>query len=616
MAWPDLSARWPQLERLRWLALGIASGFVFVLVFARFSPLQPELYQYRDDGVITLSHAKNLVDYGSIGVDAAGARVEGFSAPLQFWVFVVAYAATHCDYARFLDRQVLLGTFFLGFVVVQLMRTRAWLALVLSALVAYSLSSCVRFYGWHHSGMENGFTHVLLVGTLACVAWSLETSSVRWPMLVCAWLASLSRTESIVHVAPLLAIWALAFHRQTRTWAALRGSAIVLAGWAGYQLFRYLYFGDLRPNTAVAEGIDTFAALKALLTGGSAPNGKILPVIGQIATEHRAALALVALPMLALGERNPRRFALALMLVSLGLTGLLHPALFGPARLDPVRTTSHVALVAPLLAATQWCELPQNVWRVVAAGVVAIAFTLYVRYEPRSSHYFCCPIARGTLISDTCVAYAKKQRVYRPSLANPDLGKISFRKELLIFDLGMLGSPPLAALSKNRKAMLSYLLDYAQPDFVEMHGAWSCAFADLQRDPRFSQRYGAVPGKMRLRYAGCGKAREGIWFRKALQRSSQDPERKLLDDLTRKLDTQRIAAELQSCRALGQRDSCVYVTRTVYRFIPELVQRGELDHVIALFRGSPSAPYDTGVLGAREHGTWYRGVAEFVRGGK
>ncbi len=40
----------------------------------------------RDDGVITLSHARNLVDHGTIGVSPGGDRVEGFSSPLHFVV--------------------------------------------------------------------------------------------------------------------------------------------------------------------------------------------------------------------------------------------------------------------------------------------------------------------------------------------------------------------------------------------------------------------------------------------------------------------------------------------------------------------------------------------------
>src|SRR4051812_39857772 len=102
MSMAELRVRAAQLRMQRWLVVGIASGLLFVAIFRVCSPLHKDAYAYRDDAVITLSHARNLVEYGSIGVDASGARVEGFSTPLQFWVFVVAYALTHCGFEAFL----------------------------------------------------------------------------------------------------------------------------------------------------------------------------------------------------------------------------------------------------------------------------------------------------------------------------------------------------------------------------------------------------------------------------------------------------------------------------------------------------------------------------------
>src|SRR5262245_50991915 len=110
----------PQLARYAPLWAGLAAGAVFLALFTYANPLPPDAYKYRDDAIITLSHARNLVDFGSIGVDAAGARVEGFSAPLQFWVFTASYALTHCSYQTFLDWQTRICTFLLGFAMVQL----------------------------------------------------------------------------------------------------------------------------------------------------------------------------------------------------------------------------------------------------------------------------------------------------------------------------------------------------------------------------------------------------------------------------------------------------------------------------------------------------------------
>ena len=58
------------------------AGFATV-VLTRLWSVDEYWWVARDDAVITLSHAKNAADFGSIGV-SPGDRVEGFSSPLQF----------------------------------------------------------------------------------------------------------------------------------------------------------------------------------------------------------------------------------------------------------------------------------------------------------------------------------------------------------------------------------------------------------------------------------------------------------------------------------------------------------------------------------------------------
>jgi hypothetical protein len=444
---------------------------------------------------------------------------------------------------------------------------------------------------------------------------SLITRSVPAWTIVCVLAASLVRTESIVHIAPLLLIWSVAYRHETGQSDALRASAWVLCGWALYQALRWSYFGDLRPNTAVAEGIEIAAPLKALLHHGPTPH-EALSAMRQIAREHRAYLVLLGLPLCFIGARTTRRWMLVLLLASLCLTGLIHPLLFGPARLDPVRTTSHVALIAPLLIATQWAELPRWWIRALALIVLAPIIALYILREPEADRFFCCPIVRADPIAESCLARAAKEHIVTPSLANPDLGKISYRKRFLIFDLGLLGSPPLTRLHTDRKATADYLLELAAPDFIEMHGGWVCEYGYLQVDPRFRERYSVMTEARRIGLStGCGPSRQaGIWFRNAIARDSGSPERKLLDDLQTRLEPERIADELRRCRLQPGRFACSYVARTVYRFIPALVHAHQLDRVVTMFESSPSARYDVNLLRGRALGTWYLEVVRFVLG--
>src|ERR1700730_10832881 len=108
-------------HRGRILELGFLIGLVlfgsaaFLCVFRYHLKSIPSAnYENRDDALITLSHARNLVEFGFIGVSPSGERVEGFSAPAQFWIAAGAYRLTRFDYATFFRWQLTLGTLLLG----------------------------------------------------------------------------------------------------------------------------------------------------------------------------------------------------------------------------------------------------------------------------------------------------------------------------------------------------------------------------------------------------------------------------------------------------------------------------------------------------------------------
>ncbi|HKP58450.1 MAG TPA: hypothetical protein VJV78_17110 [Polyangiales bacterium] len=598
------------LAKQRWLWAGVLSGAAFLAIFGYANPLPHDAYSYRDDAIITLSHARNLVDYGSIGVDGAGARVEGFSAPLQFWIFAGVYALTHCGYPAFLDWQTYVCTFLLGFAVVQLFRERWLLGVVCACAIAWSLAKAVRFIGWHGSGMENAYTHVLFSACVAAAWVSIESARVRWycaPLFV---LACLTRIESVVHVAPLLVVWSLAFWYAHRSFGALRASGVVLACFAAYQLFRFLYFGDLRPNTALAEGIDVVARLRAFWRGDTDLQLRTAGLVRHIMSEHRGYLALFAMPLLMLVPRRTGNVALVGMLVCLFASAIAHPVVFGPARLDPVRTTSHLALIAPLLIATQWMALPTLQARALSFAGLGLAIGLYAAVEPPAETFFCCPIGKADRIAEKCLQHAQTEGLTRPSLASPDLGKMSFKKSFLMFDLGRLGSPPLARLQDDQRAAANYLLELAQPDYVELHGGWTCEYGFLQQDPRFAERYVLMPGMSKLRLkTSCRGIEAGVWFRKDMAHDSGSAERKLVDDLSRTRDASRVAEELRRCKLQPGESACAYVSRSVYRFLPEIRRDAHGDELLALF----TSRYDRGVLALRNPSKWYVPVIDLAK---
>src|SRR3990172_5599344 len=89
----------------------VTGATIFVLIFhLNLARVPAANYEARDDALITLSHARNLVEYGFIGVSPSGERIEGFSAPLQFVVAAGFYAIRPFDYLTFFRWQTLSGT--------------------------------------------------------------------------------------------------------------------------------------------------------------------------------------------------------------------------------------------------------------------------------------------------------------------------------------------------------------------------------------------------------------------------------------------------------------------------------------------------------------------------
>jgi hypothetical protein len=75
----------------RALCVALCGGVTFLLLFhLGYLRIDSDYYQLRDDGIITLSHARNLVDYGFIGTSPSGDRVEGYSAPVQMFTYAAA----------------------------------------------------------------------------------------------------------------------------------------------------------------------------------------------------------------------------------------------------------------------------------------------------------------------------------------------------------------------------------------------------------------------------------------------------------------------------------------------------------------------------------------------
>lgn len=592
------------------LPLGLLGGLMFVLVLAwGYRDLDPAHYTDRDDGVITMSHARNLVDHGFIGVEPSGQRVEGFSAPLQFWLYAGLYAVTGIGWHDYGQLQTLACTFLIGFFLVRCMERRPLAALLAGLAMAALLALQERFLAWHGSGMENALLHAAIAMVLWMGVRALDEGRLPWHWGVWLGAALLVRLDTIFHLLPLLLFFGLAYRREWRSWRGMGVVGLAVGIWGLYQLWRWRYFGSLEPNTGLAQQISVGLNLRRLLAGDPhwLGEGGRLGLVGL--RVHGAWIAPLALiPLLWARAGGGTRWVVVACL-SLLVTGFFNPLVFGITRLDTVRTTTFMSLAVAMLAGRVLAEVP---WRreplatvVAGAGVCAglLAWPALADPKPR----LCCAIDGHAALSAQADAYAAANNLHRVTLANPDLGKLSYLKRHNLFDLGFLGSPVLSHLRGEEDWVRSYFFDYALPDVVEVHGEWCRLHARILGDARFAARYEPLSSSTEELGAFAKEwptVSEGVFVRRDLHAGSASPEHGLIQSLRAGADLGPVRAALAGAVVPGDPTAHQWVVRTAYRFLPEFREAGLEGELAGLFAQTPSAAYDQAMLASADRRTW------------
>ena len=636
------------VTRYRTAYLALIGGLIFLSIFYwRYSGIPDHLYEARDDGVITMSHGRNLVEYGFIGVNPSGEKVEGTTAPVQMFVYAAAYAATGAGYATFAGAQTLVCAFLLGTLFILFFRDRPLWAVPVTALSALALTYYTPFFLWHGSGTENAITHVLFAATVLALFWFVKTGRVRYELSVVVFLATVSRLDSIFHIAPVLVVFSVLWFLAYRDRRGLYFSGIVLALWVAFNLWRAVYFGDLVSNTAYAQGVAPGIDLRHA------------SLAYYILAAHGALLLAVVSPMLIavtfLRDREWPGTLLFFLIGILAVAAAITPLVFGAARLDPARTTTHLAVFTVLgmalivyygliprsmppmglLAGRRFvAALPTRRLLGVAAAMLVITvavilfgyanpdysrptaitnnpFTSWLSYVEPS--YLCCSVSWFDHNRRQFVKLLDEESLPRPTVSNPDLGVVSWHKQFNIVDLGELGTPILAKASV--PLISDYFFDFAAPDILETHGWWSCKYADtVLTDPRFETAYMPVTAETTHREKGCRghpQLQRGIWIRKDILKDSGSPERKLIDDLRADLSPARLRGELQACQAAPE-NLCTYVARTAYRFLPEFREQGSIDELNSVFAESRTRGFDLYLINGYRDGQIHRAAMESV----
>ncbi|MEZ4846414.1 MAG: hypothetical protein R2877_05570 [Bdellovibrionota bacterium] len=554
---------------------------VFLVISLRYMWIDPNLYQLRDDGIITLSHAKNWVDYGFIGINPSGGKVEGTSAPLQFLIYSGVYLFTGMGYAAFGQIMTAICTLLMGLSIALLFKDRKHVSLAFSFLFATFLSFQSSFIEWHGSGMENSITHALFLLTVVGFASMLWNEKIDYRWLIVVFLASISRIDSIFHLFPVWVLFGLFWWFLQKNTKGFLLIAYAMVAWATLHFCRFLYFGDWLPNTAYAQDISISHRLMDLIHLKSSAIEQFKFLSKQIYFSHGGhwLLFLIFLPFV---DWKKKYSPLIVFSSSMIITALIYPAFFGPSRLDYSRTNTHMAVfVFVLIVSILLCLKKDSMKLTYMTFGIVIGFFIYTKTQI-DPYYLCCDINGFDKTHAQFKQIATQEGIQRPTVANPDLGIMSWYKDMNIVDLGMIGTPFLAR-TKNPKTISNFIFDHVAPDLIESHEIWSCLhYNTIFMDPRFKANYLVVKEDFIRHGDSCGgKALPtGIWIRRDILKNSNSRERKLHDALTQSIDLSKIEDELKLCK---ENRNCGYVIRSVYRVLPEIKINGQYDQLVKIF---------------------------------
>jgi hypothetical protein len=605
-------------------AMMVAAALLFLAVFrASLARVPAANYAERDDALITLSHARNLVEYGFVGVSPSGERVEGFSAPLQFLVAGAIYAIRPFDYHAFFRWQLLIGTLVVGALVAGLLSApapaadRRWRVTAIAVTVAASaviLANSRAFLLWHASGMENAYKTAGLLAVLWLFDAMLRRERIAWGGTALVLLAALTRIDAIVTVGLLLAAFAAIWTARRRDARGIAFAAACLLFWAAFMAWRASYFGHWDPNTAAAQRIDVAARLAALW---HTPRDAVADAWAWFRDVGPALLVFqfAGLPIvLVIARRSPVAWHRAVLLAVAAVSCVAQYVLLGGVRLDPARAVTDLAVFATLASPfVLLAREPFGPRDLAACAALLAAFLAIAATKPPDRGEIGWGTASFELTADRIEGIAREERLPRVALANADLGAISWRKTMNVVDLGALGSTIVPRVDRPA----GYVVSVVKPDLIEIHDAWSCIYADLFARAEFTGEYEPIEAaRTPWLAANCGAAPSaltGIWIRKAVRKGSLSPERRFIDAFGASLDLQTLDTELAACLAIHDPRPCDYVGRTLYRFAPELKRAGRFETARARLAADPRLKIEHAFLSSSIDPRWWKAVAASVQ---
>ena len=609
--------------------LGATLWTLLSIIQLRFVP--KVWWQYRDDSVIHLSQSLNLVQFGSVGLSPGG-RVEAMSSPLNFLISLPFFTFNKkLDFTNYLDGYLLVTLLLLGTSVsYAINQVSKKYKLSLKLKIIFHVSTYALFtsswttFGWVISGMEN----VLIVILLSLLIGLLAHNQPRLDLLIFVIvLLGISRIEMPVFLS-LIYLGVLRFSNFSKN-QKLKLILIPLGFWSIFHSIRFAYYGELFPNTASALGKSLSILPIALFLlqvimichkffGKQQyyrirfnvsllfwPFFLILSLLRIRETtyelSYKIALisCLIAISMLfiVILHFNDSSMSLNLALM-ITLIPLNHFVFFGPARLSAFRIVS--IFVLPIILVFVWVLLDKYSEIFLKSAYLSlfiftvITIALFInRFDYERN--LCCAISPSDkiILSNSKNLFASNGP--KPIVANPDLGKISFSKKTINVDLGLIGDPLLSKLTREKNNVyVDYLLNYAAPDVVELHGHWMCVYSDLLSHPKFPALWDIklqekvssefnVPEQLNCPQKGMYT----IWQRNIPKAEKELSELISMESKSKAIE--KVAREVYSCASISaELHRCQYVTRSIIRNREYLIKKGWLNDVTELMKKSPT----------------------------
>ena len=455
-----------------------------------------------DDAGVTYSYARNLVHGYGLVSQPGMPPVEGYSDFL--WLVMLApFFKLGIFHPVFIPK--LLAAVLVSFTFLLLYRTSLSLtgSKALSALPPLCLALNTSFVVWTASGLENSLYALLLTAAFHLLIKRPSHEGLYMGALVA--LVGLTRPEGVAYfiVYPLVLAYRHVFEGMDGRERA-RGSFIYLPAflliYGGYEVFRYMYFGDILPNTYYAKaasiasgvylqgggGVYKFMSLLMSIFGGFAPVALVVyPILTAFLMRRREC-------------RGPLFLSFLFLTMSVSIYQVMPPDWMREFRFaTPVFIFVYMHLFLMLKYLADTIRLRPAI-KSSALAVIALSFIVSsaAMFHRRSDSYIANPdtsfygVAKMYYMFER---YEEEAGIHGSSLLLTDIGGPLYYSSLKLYDMGMVCDRTVArTLFRDKPKFYDYVFEKIKPTFIHIPTDSRAKWYEFDNDPRFRKDYAAV----------------------------------------------------------------------------------------------------------------------------